>query len=402
MTRILLGQLGSNGDCFYATAIARQLKHDFPDCHLTWAISNLCRRVIDNNPHVDAVWEVDVPGWGEMRRVWPIFEQEAWQEVALGTFDQAYLTQVFPSHFCNFDGTVRPPLFRNFPHPITVPIDPVIRLTAEEEERVDEWAAAHKLSSFRKVVLCECSSKSGQSFVTPALMVEVARIVGETDPDIAFILSTHEAIDVDSPRVMHGGELTMRETARLTHHADMFVGCGSGLTVMSTSSAAKPSLPSMQILAASTSVFASFKHDFDHFGLSSDHYIETTVSDPERLAQMVLYALDEGPAACQARYGQTISPDFEHYFDLIDQMLIRPRHYVDAAQSLNVTIERYGPRPVLCAFAKAVVLPFLDLDPKAAFPRGRREGDRLAMLISRPVPAAEPPLRSPAEASETA
>ena len=30
MTRILLGQLGSNGDCLYATIVARQIKKDFP------------------------------------------------------------------------------------------------------------------------------------------------------------------------------------------------------------------------------------------------------------------------------------------------------------------------------------------------------------------------------------
>ncbi|MEQ1577992.1 MAG: hypothetical protein ABL894_10090, partial [Hyphomicrobium sp.] len=60
MTRILLGQLGSNGDCLYATTIARQIKKDFPGCHLTWAISSLCTRVLDNNPDVDEVWEVPV------------------------------------------------------------------------------------------------------------------------------------------------------------------------------------------------------------------------------------------------------------------------------------------------------------------------------------------------------
>lgn len=382
MTRILLGQLGSNGDCLYATAIARQIKHDFPDCHLTWAISSLCRGVIDNNPHVDAVWEVELTGWPDMKEVWCRFEEEAWQEVALGTYDLAYLTQIFPNHFCNFDGTVRPSMFRNFPRPITVPVQPVIRLTETEERRVDDWAAEKGLAGYRKAVLCECSSKSGQSFVTPSLMVDVAKIVGENDPDIAFILSTHEEIHADSPQIIHGGDLSMRETARLTHHADLFVGCGSGLTVVTTSSAAKPALPNMQILSEATSVFASFKHDFDYFGLPSDHFVETTSSEPEMLARMVLSALNDGLSACRMKYGRVIPVEFQHYLDLIDQTLVRPGHYVDAAQSLNLTMERYGPDRVLCAFASAVVLPFLDLDPRAGFPRGRREADRLATMVA--------------------
>ncbi len=56
--KILLGQLGRRGDCLYATAVARQIKEDFPVCHLTWAISSMCRPVIDNNPYVDKIWEL--------------------------------------------------------------------------------------------------------------------------------------------------------------------------------------------------------------------------------------------------------------------------------------------------------------------------------------------------------
>src|SRR5512138_3038540 len=41
--RVLLGQLEANGDCVYATTVARQIKTDNPDCHLTWAIGSRCR-----------------------------------------------------------------------------------------------------------------------------------------------------------------------------------------------------------------------------------------------------------------------------------------------------------------------------------------------------------------------
>ena len=58
--KILLAQLNSNGDCIYATVIAKQIKEiDYPNCHLTWAISNKCKQSILHNPHVDEIWEIE-------------------------------------------------------------------------------------------------------------------------------------------------------------------------------------------------------------------------------------------------------------------------------------------------------------------------------------------------------
>ena len=56
--KILLVQLFSNGDCLYATTVARQIKKDFPNCHLTWAIANFCKAIIFNNPYIDEIREV--------------------------------------------------------------------------------------------------------------------------------------------------------------------------------------------------------------------------------------------------------------------------------------------------------------------------------------------------------
>lgn len=51
--RILLGQLGSYGDCLYATTVARQIKQDFPGSTLTWAVGSMYADVLDQNPHDD-------------------------------------------------------------------------------------------------------------------------------------------------------------------------------------------------------------------------------------------------------------------------------------------------------------------------------------------------------------
>lgn len=382
MTNILLGQLGSNGDCLYTTTLARQIKHDFPDCHLTWAISTLCKGVIENNPHVDAVWEVQVDSWGDLNAAWKAFEAEAARELARGRFDHTFLTQICPSHFGNYDGTIRPSIFRNYPRPITVPVETVINLTDFEKQKVAQWADDKGLANFDKVVVFECSSKSGQSFVTPALAADIAGLVALKNPRVAFVLSTHENVTSDLPQIIHGGELSMRETAALTHYADLFVGCGSGLTVVATSAAAKPDLPNIQILKQSTSVYASFKHDFEYFGKPAGHFLETTHSNPDRLAATILTALDEGIAEAKSKFGEEIPLNFHWYFELIDQMLLQTRQYVEAANSLTVTIERYGRRPDLLRFAKALICPFIELDPNAQFPRGREIIDRLTAVLA--------------------
>lgn len=382
MTRILLGQLGSNGDCLYATTIARQIKHDFPDCHLTWAISSLCKKVIDNNPHVDSVWEIEVNSWADLNTAWQALEVEAARELARGRFDHTFLTQICPSHFGNYDGTIRPSLFRNYPRPITVPVETVINLTEIEKQRVAQWADDKGLSNFEKVVIFECSSKSGQSFVTPKLAAEVAGLVAQIKPNVAFVLSTHEKLASNLPQVIHGGALSMRETAALTHYADLFVGCGSGLTVVATSAAAKPDLPNIQILKQSTSVYASFKHDFEYFGKSTEHFLETTHSNPERLAATILAALDEGIVSARAKYGEDLPLNFHWYFELIDQMLLQSRQFVEASNSITVTMERYGRHPDLMRFAKALICPFVELDPAARYPRGREIIERLNAVLA--------------------
>ena len=142
MTNILLGMLGSNGDCLYATAIARQLKLDFPGCHLTWAIGRMSRQVLVNNPDVDTLWEVPQASWAEAERSWTLFEAEAHDLANAGRFDHVYLPQISPARFGNYDGTIRPSIFRGFPRALTVPVDVTIALTEEETAAVDSWPRA--------------------------------------------------------------------------------------------------------------------------------------------------------------------------------------------------------------------------------------------------------------------
>ena len=186
--RILLGHLASFGDCLLATPVARQIKHYFPDCRLTWEIGSPYRQAIEENPYVDEIWEFPLAKRDEMDQTWVKFEKEAKKKFKIGEFDEVFFTQVNPNNYQNFDGTIRASIFRGYPGPITVPVTPVLRLRAEEVENVGRFVERFRISQRRHIVLFECSSRSGQSNVTPLYAVDVAHQVLGKIQDCVIVL----------------------------------------------------------------------------------------------------------------------------------------------------------------------------------------------------------------------
>jgi ADP-heptose:LPS heptosyltransferase len=105
--RILRGYLAAFGDCLYATVIARQIKHDFPTCHHTWAIATPNRQIIEDNPYVDAIWEVPVSRGEAVTGGCRAFAREAEKRRKEGLFERVFFTQIPPDNFQNFDATGR-------------------------------------------------------------------------------------------------------------------------------------------------------------------------------------------------------------------------------------------------------------------------------------------------------
>jgi hypothetical protein len=205
-----------------------------------------------------------------------------------------------------------------------------------------------------------------------ALAEEITRARRRT----VVIISTHEPFESDNPRIVCGNMLSIRQIARLTEHIDLFVGCGSGLTVAATSEAAKRGLSNIQILRRSTSVFASFRHDFAYFGKPTLQFMELTSEDLAHLAKALIAAVCDGLASARERFDDPVPLDFQWYLQLIQQMLVDVGRYVEAMQSLLITTDRYGWHHDLRRFGRYFVLPFLEDDPRAALPHRRIEIER--------------------------
>ena len=318
--RILLVHLIANGDCLMATTVARQIKVDFPGCHLTWAIGYKCRQVIDNNPDVDEVWSVEY-GSNELPYddLWRKTKAQAERRKAAGEFDRIYYTQIFPENLNNFDGTTRTTIFRSYPGKITVPVAPVLRLRNAEIERVARFAASNNLASFKNVVIFECAPGSLQSPLSPELAIEVSRRVVSTRSDTAFIISSHHKFESNYPGIVDGSVLSYRENAELSKYATLLLGGSSGLTWLLTSEWAKR-LPTIQFLKAGAAwySFASVKYDHRFLSLSTDHILETDRSTALEIADLVgAYLAQRSLAGLPQR---SFRPSIDQVFGLYDMM----------------------------------------------------------------------------------
>jgi len=318
MKRILLIHLGANGDCVMATTIARQIKVDYPGCHLTWCIANRYAAVIKNNPDVDAVWEFQLQeGEPVAPMAWYRCRAEVGKRKEAGEFDLIFNTQVYPDNIRNFDGTTRSSTFRNYPYPVTVPVTPVIRLLPEEIAKVQVFAEQHRLSSYRHVILMECSPGSGQSAFNLEAGLELANRLTAFKGDLAVIVSTCLPFKSPHERIIAGNNISYRENAALTHHCTFLVGCSSGITWIQTSIASKQ-LKTVQFLSLSLGAgFASVAYDFKYWGLSTDHIIENITTDIDCMVTIVTDALENFSAAKQ-NYHQSLRPIFWSWLFCID------------------------------------------------------------------------------------
>lgn len=388
--RILLGQLGANGDCLYATILARQLRHDYPRANIVWAISSQCASLLKNNPDVDEIWEIPVAGWDQHEIMWKVFEREALRRYQRRDFDQVLFSQIWPEHFERYDGTVRPSILRSYGRPITVPIENVIRLTDGEIDAVDRFVKESCLLDYEHRILFECSAKSGQSFITPDVAQDIADQLYQILPSVTVLFSTHLPMVLRDSRSRYAGSLSLRESARLTHFCSLFVGAGSGGTVAASSTAARP-LPMMQLLSASSSVFASFAHDFEYFGIADRPVIEMTNENPHVIAKCIAAVCRHGIVSAKQQFGGKLSVQFSHYFNQINLCLLRRHRYLDAACSLMTTAERYGWTKDLIRFGEIEIAPRLEVDPSWLFAHNRRTGETLRAALADAA-------RNPAEA----
>ena len=147
----------------------------------------------------------------------------------------------------------------------------------------------------------------------------------------------------------------------------------------------------MLMLSAHTSVFASFAHDFEYFGITDLEVVETTCEDPLRIAIGAVTICQEGVAIARKKVENAIPIRFEWYCHIIEICLLRRLCFLDAARSVDVTIERYGWTKELIDFSVNRILPKLNHDASWLFSSNRHFGEqfRTRVMEAEAAPAKE-------------
>ena len=171
--KILLVQLFSNGDCLYATAVARQIKTDFPNGNLTWAIAAFCKNIIALNPYVDKITEVNEVVKDDIV-AYRKYKQKILAEKKQGIWDEVFITTNMDNNLALYDGTIRGMILRAYPFPFSVPVQPVLVLSEQEKNNVAVFAEKNRLSSFKNVILWEYAPQSGQSVLQFDFVMQLA------------------------------------------------------------------------------------------------------------------------------------------------------------------------------------------------------------------------------------
>jgi hypothetical protein len=311
--RILLIQLFSNGDCLYATAVARQIKDDFKNCRLTWAIASSCKNIIANNPFVDEIMEVSSVAKNDTKE----YRRFLKAMNAAGTWDQIVTTHIMGANQANYDGCIRSAIFRGYKYPLTVDIQPVLRLTNAELENVRHFAEHHQLPSYKQVILFEFAPLSGQSAITYQQAIFIAeRLAGD---HCAVILSSANRVVHDNRAVIDGSVLSIRETAALTQFCSFLIGCSSGITWLSTSDAARQ-LPMVQLLNPFTNWINPISRDFERFGIDNSRLIELFEFDTDKVLECVQEAFSDFSAA-RKNYHQQVPLHFRTTRNIVYNLL---------------------------------------------------------------------------------
>ncbi len=304
--KILLVLLNSNGDCLYGTVIARQIKEaDYPGCHLTWAVNNRCKQSILLNPYIDDIWEVSTEKSLTTTKEWRAFVKIAEQRKARGDFDIIFYIQIIDKNVMNLNGDIRDSIYKNYPHKVTVPQQPILQLSETEISNTDAFAAKHGLTGYRQVVLVECGPDSFTSSLNPASAYELADTFTKKYPDIAFILSSNKKVANPTARIIDGSVLSFRENAAITKYCTLLIGCSSGISWLSTSTAAKH-LPKIIVLNSHAVLNSSMVEDHLLAGLPVNDIIELHESKdlPLRLNACFQMVLEGEFATARQRYHQ--------------------------------------------------------------------------------------------------
>ncbi|MGN6439036.1 MAG: glycosyltransferase family 9 protein [Agriterribacter sp.] len=353
--KILLVQLYSNGDCLYATTVAKQIKKDFPGAHLTWAIASFCKNILDDNPFIDTIMIIDDVPKNDITAFRRLKKKLKEQEKS-GIWNKVFITHIMDTNLAYYDGCIRSNIFNAYPYPITEDVIPVLRLSQNEKQNANDFATQNALSNYDNVVLFEFAPQSGQLPITTETAIAIAEKL-TSDGNTAVILSSAKKIEHPNKKVIDGSLLTLRETAALTEYCTLLIGCSSGISWISTSTDAKL-LPMIQLVNPDAYWVNPVSRDFQRYGQSTEFIIDIIDFNEEKIIICVLEALKDFQKA-KLQFSQTVPLKFKTTRKIIYNLLCY-RHFKSVWTHMRVNTRVHGHNSGFYkeVFISIIVFPF--------------------------------------------
>jgi ADP-heptose:LPS heptosyltransferase len=275
--KILLVQLGSNGDCLFVTTIAKQIKEiDYPGCKLTWMIGSNCSHIIENNHFIDEKIIIPIKDindlWFKRNNINDLIQKET----ITYNFDRIFITDFTIDNAKLRFGTTRSTLFRCYNHKITISPEPQIFLINQEIENVYNFCKKNLIIKGENNILFECSPQSGQSNISFEKAIIISEFILSKIKDVKIILSSNIKFTHPNKNIIDASVLSIRENAELVNYCNLMIGCSSGLTWLATSNWPKK-IQMIQLISPHFKngiIPASVKTDFEYLGLSLNSIIE--------------------------------------------------------------------------------------------------------------------------------
>lgn len=354
MARILLYHLFSNGDCLYATVVARQIKHDHPGCHLTWAIAANCRSMIDNNPYVDEIIEITMnPNQDKEAEYYRHLDFFKIQKQD-GVYDEIITTQIIGNAFSNYDGCVSTSIYRCYGRPITVGYKPTLVLTDDEKQRAQEFVKQNNLQAYKQVILFECAPMSGQIKFTLDFIENFTKIITKSG-DVAVVLSAAKKIPLEIDGVFDGSQLTIRETVALSNYCSLLLGCSSGIT-WATTSIEDRQIPMVQILDKEAYIFNPPSIVFEKTNQSLNGIIEMYQLDMDQLVDCIQKIFKQDFLSVQKIYHQNAPQNFKIFRGIVHTLILNKK-FGSLVSFIKMNIKEHGyKRKMLLAISKGILL----------------------------------------------
>jgi hypothetical protein len=276
--KILLVQLGANGDCLFVTSIAKQIKEiDYPGCNLTWMIGSKFKSILKNNKYVDEIIEIELTENYNLGQARENIHNNLIEINAYQKFDKVIITDYCLKNRNRWFGTIRSSLFRQYGNPSRLSPIPHLVLDQKEIDNVKDFVNHYDLKN-RDIytILFECAPLSGQSDMTINRAVKIASEIIDRNNSVKIILSSANKVLSNNENILDGSILTWRENAELTKYCKLLIGCSSGISWINTCDSAG-NIPTIQTINPNyfdNILSCSMKLDLQYFNIPTDSIIE--------------------------------------------------------------------------------------------------------------------------------